>query len=294
MKRTARFLAILCLTAVLLAGTAFADFGPKPQLTVQVVNGPEEPYYLDLLAEGELRGGWEGPSWDVEQAMERGEIDQDLLDALYAAVPEGWHACAAQGTGGAPIYGGLTGEDGVHTFGYHGVPSTYRVLVVTKSGESWMSETCQRYVLQSTIAVDWAAKAVKLPPLWGLYMMQTLCTLLPTLLIEGLLLLLFRLSWRTNWKPFLIVNLVTQGLLSVFLSVTSLQNGVNVMYLILFIPAELVVAFIEAGTYRRVLKGCTKRRAFLYGLTANAVSAAAGWFLMEPLWQWTTRVVTMP
>ena len=105
MKRFARFFTLCCLTAALLAGTARADFGPKPQLTVRVVNGPEEPSYLDLLAEGAENGGWTGPSWDVEQAMERGEIDMELLDALRAAVPEGWHACAAQGTGGAPIYG---------------------------------------------------------------------------------------------------------------------------------------------------------------------------------------------
>lgn len=89
MKRLARILTLCFLTAALLAGTAYADFGPKPQLTVKVENGPEEPYYLDLLAEGPLSGGWVGPSWDVEQAMERGEIDPELLDALCKAVPEG-------------------------------------------------------------------------------------------------------------------------------------------------------------------------------------------------------------
>lgn len=291
MKQSAKIFVLFCLIAALLAGTALADFGPKPQLTVQVANGPEEPYYLDLLAEGALNGGWEGPSWDVEQAMERGEIDLELMAALCAAVPEGWHACAAQGTGGAPINGGLTGEDGVHTFGYHGVPTVYRVLIVTKSGEVWMSDTYQREVLQTTITVDWAAKTVKLPPLWGLYVLQFLCTLIPTLLIEGLLLLLFQYSWRKNRRPFLAVNLVTQGALSVFLSVFGLQNGVGTMFLVLFVPAEAVIALAEAAAYRRFLQGHSRRRAVLYGLTANAVSAAAGWFLMEPLWRW---VVTIP
>ena len=291
MNQTVRRCALFCLTAFLLAGTAYADFGPKPQLTIRVENAPGELYYLDLLAEGELKGGWTGPSWDVEQAMERGEIDLELMDVLCAAVPEGWHACAAQGTGGAPIYGGLTGEDGIHTFGYVGVPRAYRVLIVTKSGEVWMSETYQREVLQTTITVDWAAKTVKLPPLWGLYAVQFLCTLLPTLLIEGALLLLFRFDWRKNRRPFLIVNLVTQWALSVFLSVFGLQNGVGPMFLILFVPAELVIAFLEAGLYKKYLQGQSRRRAAVYGLTANAVSAAAGWFLMGPLWQW---VVTIP
>lgn len=291
MKRFARIFTLCCLTAALLAGTAYADFGPKPQLTVKMENGPEEPYYLDLLAEGVLSGGWVGPSWDVEQAMERGGIDPELLDALYEAVPEGWHACASQGTGGAPIHGGLTGEDGVHTFGYAGVPGVYRVLIVTRSGEVWMSETCRREVLQTTVTVDWAAKTVKLPSLWGLYAVQFLCTLLPTLLIEGLMLLLFRIDWRKNRRTFLAVNLATQGALSVFLSVFGLRNGVGPLFLILFVPAEAVIAFVKAGVYRKLLKECSKGRAFLYGLTANAASAAAGWFLMEPLWQW---VVTIP
>lgn len=187
MKRLARCLAVFCLVLALLSGTARADFGPKPQLTVKVENGPEEPYYLDLLAEGELSGGWEGPSWDVEQALERGEIDLELLEALRAAVPEGWHACAAQGTGGPPIHGGLTGEDGVHTFGYHGVPSAYRVLIATKSGRVWISDPLRREVLQASVTVDWETGTVKRLPLWAGYAMQFLCTLAPTLAIEGLL-----------------------------------------------------------------------------------------------------------
>lgn len=290
MRRSVRVLALLCLAAALLSGTAFADFGPKPQLTVKVVNGPEGAYYLDLLEEGALRGGWTGPSWDVEQAMERGEIDPALLAALEAAVPEGWHACAAQGTGGAPINGGLTGVDGVHTFGYVGVPDVYRVLIVTGSGETWMSETLRRSVLQSSVTVDWAAKTARTPPLWVGYTAQFLSTLLPTLLIEGLILLLFRYAWRRNWKPFLLVNLVTQTALSAFLSVTSLQNGVNGMFLILFLPAEAAVALAEAGLYRKFLRGHSSRRAFLYGLTANAASAAAGWYILEPMWKWIVRI----
>ncbi|MBD5162986.1 MAG: hypothetical protein HDT14_13450 [Oscillibacter sp.] len=290
MKRFARILALCCLTAALLAGTAYADVGPKPQLTVRVENGPDEPYYLDLLAEGALNGGWEGPSWDVEQAMERGEIDLALLDALCAAVPEGWHACASQGTGGAPIYGGLTGEDGVHTFGYAGVPSVYRVLIVTGSGEVWMSGTCRREVLQAAVTVDWAAKTVKTPPLWVGYTLQFMSTLLPTLLFEGLILLLFRYEWRKNWKVFLAVNLVTQTALSIFLSITSLQNGVGPLFLILFVPAEAMIASVEAGVYRKFLQGHSRRRAVLYGLTANLVSAVIGWDILEPTWNWIVRI----
>ena len=46
----------IILSAMLLTVTAFADFGPKPQLVVKVKNPPNELYYLDLLAEGPAEG----------------------------------------------------------------------------------------------------------------------------------------------------------------------------------------------------------------------------------------------
>ena len=53
MKKSLRFCVLLALAAALLTVSAFADTGPKPQLTVKVTNPPEELYYLDLLAEGD-------------------------------------------------------------------------------------------------------------------------------------------------------------------------------------------------------------------------------------------------
>lgn len=49
-----RGLLLFLLAAALLTVPVFADFGPKPQLTVQVENAPEELYYLDILKEGSL------------------------------------------------------------------------------------------------------------------------------------------------------------------------------------------------------------------------------------------------
>lgn len=281
MKRIARVFILLCVTAVLLGGTALADSGPKPQLVVKVVNGPSEPYYLDLLDEGEGQNGLSQEKLDA--------LDQEMLSRLLDAVPEGWRACVTQGTG-VPIFGQLTGENGIHTFGYFGVPDTYRVLIVTQSGEVWTSELLQRKVLQSSVTVDWAERTAKTPPVWVGYALQFLSTLLPTLVLEGIMLLLFRFDWRENWKPFLAVNLATQGALSLFLSVNSIQNGVGFWFFMLFLPAELVIAFAEAGVYARVFKGQARGRAFVYGLAANAASAAMGWVLITPLWKWIVSI----
>ena len=155
MKRFLRLPLLSCLAAVLLTVTAFADTGPKDQLVVKVENAPEEPYYLDILAEGNY-GEDDSPFDGLEWSYSDGEIaalDQDLLEALRAAVPEGWHACTAQGTNGAPMWGDLIGSDAggvrLHSFRYHGVPDTYRIILVTKRGESWVSDTPQRPTPQS-------------------------------------------------------------------------------------------------------------------------------------------------
>ena len=119
MKRFLRLPLLSCLAAVLLTVTAFADTGPKDQLVVKVENAPEEPYYLDILAEGNY-GEDDSPFDGLEWSYSDGEIaalDQDLLEALRAAVPEGWHACTAEGSTGAPMWGDLyPGENGLHTF----------------------------------------------------------------------------------------------------------------------------------------------------------------------------------
>ena len=153
MKKSLRFCVLLALAAALLTVSAFADTGPKAQLKVLVKNAPEEPYYLDLLEKGDYQGHtygsgdgddtYSGLDWSYSEE-EIAALDSELLDALRAAVPEGWHACTAQGTNGVPMWGDLLGEDAgngtrLHTFDYHGVPDTYRIILVTKSGESWVS-----------------------------------------------------------------------------------------------------------------------------------------------------------
>ena len=218
-----------------------------------------------------------------------------LLAALRAAVPSGWHACIAQGSTRAPIWGELTGEpDGsgamLHSFRYYGVPETYRILMVTASGETFLSDVLTRRTLQSSVTVDWVAKTAK-PPLQSEgYLLQFAATFVPTILIELVVLLLFGFKLKENWKPFLLVNLVTQGLLHGYFALFAVNNGVGPWYFMLFIPAELVIALLEAFIYRAALKGRSKRRAFLCGLCANVCSAALGYFLAEPVWRFVVSI----
>lgn len=276
-KKIVRTLVLICLAAALLGTEAFADTGPKPSLTVKLLNAPEEPYYLDLLAPGEGGNG-------LSEKKLAG-LDREMLSALLDSVPEGWHACVAQG-GGVPVFGELTSSDGVHYFSYLGVPSTYRILVVTRSGEVWSSNTLERKVLQSSVTVNWETKETLTPAVWVGYALQFLFTLLPTIIIEFAVLLLFRFNISKNFVTFLWVNLLTQGLLGLFTSVQALNNGVSSWFVFWFVPLELVIALAEAVIYRKLLRGHTPRRAFVYGVTANAASALVGWYCLGVVWRW--------
>ena len=302
MKHMLRRLTLASLAAVLLTVSALADSGPKPLLTVRVENAPEEGYYLDLVAEGEYEGHtygsgeseYSGIDWSYSDE-EAAALDTELLDALRAAVPEGYHACTAEGTGGAPMWGELegtpTGRQGeyLHTFRYFGVPDTYQILIATAGGDTYLFPPCTRTALQSSVTVDWETKSVEVPPAWIGYVLQFLCTLLPTLVIEGVVLVLFGFSWKQNRKPFLLVNLVTQGALAVYFSVTAVQSGVGWWYFFLLVPAEVVIAFVEGGLYTRLLPG-SRHRAFAYGITANLCSALLGLLTVEPLWRWIVSI----
>ena len=306
MKR-APLRAFVCalLTSLALTTVAFADFGPKPQLTVRVENAPQELYYLDLLAEGD----WDAEDTDSDDGIERSyygkedTLDPDLLALLRENVPEGWHACVAQGTTGAPIYGELYAEstdasgNDLHIFAYHGVPSTYRSILVTQSGKVWLSDALERRVLQSSVTVHWSDDTenttVTVPSTVTGYLLQFLATLVPTLLIEGILLLLFQYSWKRNWKTFLLVNVLTQGLLAVASSSVTAHSGVSAWYLFcFFLPAELVVMLVEVFLYsgRGLLTGHSKGRAALYAVTANFASAFLGYYLAEPVWRLVVSV----
>lgn len=300
------FLALVFALIASLALTTFAlaDFGPKPQLTVRVKNAPQEPYYLDLLAEGDWDASKGNSSLRQSTVITNSDgsestvpLNKELLALLLDNIPAGWHACTAQGTFGAPIFSHLfsRGSDAsgnaLHWFGYVGVPSTYRILLVTESGKVWVSDVLNRRVLQSSVTVSWSedpsAVTVSVPSTIPGYLLQFFATLVPTLLIEGIILLLFQYSWKQNWMAFLFVNLITQGLLAIASSKYAIQSGPSMFgYLVVFLPAELLILIVEAYLYAGcgMLEGHSKKRAAAYAVTANLVSAILGYYLTDAVW----------
>lgn len=211
------------------------------------------------------------------------------------------------------MWGNIDSDDDVFQFSYLGVPDVCRVLIVTKSGETFLSEPIERQALQSSATVDWGLKTVKTPPLWKGYAVQFLATFLPTLAIEGLLLLLFRLWSRRNALVFLGVNLLTQGGLTLWTSLRTVRHGwlwaemmgealryfdpkmllyrLRVFPFYWLLPAEILIFLLEMGLYMKFFRDCSKIRAALCALTGNLASFLLGLYLAEPVWNAVVRTM---
>lgn len=272
--------------AMSLSTAVSADMGPKPQVTVIAENAPDCVYYIDLLQE------YDGRSDDSSfVGIDTDEYDAKLLEKLWSLEDEGWYPALSGGTT-TPFWGTLTpDENNRFVFGYFGTPEAYRVIMVTQT-DVIVSDAHTRTTLQETVRFDcatgelvsdgvenFAASASRAGEniVWFLFtlLVTLLQTYVVTAVVEGLLLLAFRYKFAKNLWRTLLVNLVTNGLLDVFML---LFGGLN--YYAMLFSAEAVIFAAEALVYTKLLVGHSKRRAVIYAICANAASLGIGFILM--------------
>lgn len=284
-KKAGLRLALALLLAGLLAGPAYANSSFSGYyLTVKMQPCPAEPYYIALLQEGDAPPNEE----QRHTAPSPESLGPELWQALTRQLPEGWYMIALDDSA-------MQHQDGPGTEMRHRLAvyaRTFRILVLTRSGEGWVSQPVTRTVAETYAAVDWAAKTVYTPPAWIAYCLNILSTMLPTLLIEGLVLVAFRYRLKQNWKPFLAVNCCTQGLLWVFFGLSAANAGVYstlFLFLGLTVLTEPLIMGIEASQFAFRLKGGTRRRGILYAITANLLSFFLGLRVVPLLWYWVSE-----
>lgn len=268
---TVTILLFLCCAFVF---PAHADMGPKPSLKIIVKNPPDEPYYLDLLIQN--KGTYDN------LGESRSTSDKGMLDMLKSEEINGWYPALTEGTV-APLWAELTGTKSddtmVHDFHYVGVPTVFKIIIVTKSGEVKISETIHTYLFQSTISYDMQNAKLALPDVAVAYLQQFFSTFIPTLLIEGLILFLYKLWTRKNLKTILVVNFITQIFMTAIVGTTLLRQSI-LSAVIVLILIEPVILIAEALIYRITLENGTKSRYVAYAIVANLASAFAGILLI--------------
>ena len=259
---------LLCLAV--LPGTASADTGPKPAVTITVVNAPAGEYYLDLLITD--------PEPDHDN-IEVADYDPELIAGLKSWEGEGWYPALVTGTR-APLFGELTAEaDGIHRFSYHGLPDTFRIAVSGPDGAQATAEPFTRTVFYTHLTYDWETNTItSATSPAGFYGVQFLSTLVPTLIIEGVLLWLFGFRAKRDWLVFLIVNLVTQAGLHLWIEADLVSIGDSALQYLVLLVAEVPILVVELAAYVFLLKEHSKLRRAAYAACANVASYALGYF----------------
>lgn len=112
-----------------------------------------------------------------------------------------------------------------------------------------------------------------------------LITLILTLLIEGALFFLFGYRKRSSWIVFLIVNIITQGLLYVWLNITfyPLVDSYFAPILFSLIGGEFLVFIFEIIAFLIFIRERPRLLTFLYVIMANFASLIAGGFILNYL-----------
>ena len=282
MKKFIILLAVTALSVILLTFNVFADFGPKPRMDIKIQNPPDELYYLDLLIpEDKARLEFETPPYEID------EYDPEMFELLFTYRDDGWLPAYASGTTWAPLSGSLVGSklpDGSvkHRFSYYGLPDEFKIIIVTESGGiKLIDHLFSPRLLQDSVTIDYTDGSFTQKPLAAAYIFQFLSTCIPTLVIEGALLILFRFKLKENWLPFILVNIATQLIMTAFVGNALIQGGYVNAYLSLPLT-ELFIFAAEAAAFAFLLKGHSKKRRILYALASNAASLGISILLTIP------------
>jgi len=249
--------------------TANADVGPKPSITVNAENMPDDICYMDLLVEG-LSG-----EPDVNSFSDQ-KYNKELVRRLKDYNVNGWSSITVSGK--IFMFGDILCEieDGKCTLDYgYRVPDEFKIIVVTKNGDTVVSNKIKRRAYNSTVYFDFKTGKATEEHLFIPYILQFLTTCSITIVIEGLVLLLFRFKLRENLKPFLSINIATQVLLSLLIFYGMYTKGI-LAALLMYILTEIFIFVFESVLFARFLKQHSKVRRVMFSLTANTVSFITG------------------
>lgn len=274
----ARAFPALLLCLLCLVPTAYADMGPKPETTITVVNAPEEELYLDLLTRGTPT---EHPYVSPEE-----KYDPAILESLRSLERDGWVLAYSTGVSGPPVFGDLRPqEDGTWHFSYHGLPGEFRVAAATADEAKAVSEVYTRPFV-SHLIYDWESNTVQeaTPPLLRFFA-RLASTLIPTLVIEGLIFWLFGFRKKHSWEVFLIINFVTQIGLHLAVGVSMSLSGWHFLnYFFITILPELVIWAIEAVAFASLIQELDRKQRVVCAMLANITSFALGYFPLHLLY----------
>jgi hypothetical protein len=254
--------------------------GPKPSITIDVINAPNNEYLLDLLTKPTSFGGFSGTSNFEEY---RDYILKDYEE--FSGQPI--HTYSEDGYLAAAIRNSLlwaSHNDDQWNFDYIGVPREFKIIIQDSEGNLRVSPlitnscfNCYHTLDYQNMAVgnDYAASANQLvnqlKNKYSLVFLISLLVCLPlTLLVEVLLALFMKIFHQL--KLIIITNIITQ-VFTQFMITFGFGIFRAIGFTIGFLWAELVVFVTEYLIYSHKIKNQTKAKILAYTIIANLLSA---------------------
>lgn len=275
-----RLISLLACFALALAVpfAAFADIGPKPEVTVQTT-GLSGDCWVTLLAEETVIGPWHETEKGTVAAVEPEEAP--VLDAFDAFEdPDGYHFLQ---------WFDRVQDASPATWSYM-APKHFKILFwFPESGSYAVTEKLDRYAYSAVYQVDFsgfdpAAGEVQTVAAQKNYdyageALGLAARFVLTLAVELLIALPFGYLKRQYLRVLLIANLATQLALNLALNLTAYYSGSLAMWV--FYPLyELAVFIVEAVVFRLAFKPeAGKGHPVLYAFVANVASYAFGLWL---------------
>lgn len=246
-KWSALLFAVFFFTAIFLPIAAEANASEPPGFTIMVVNPPEDlTIYLQPADE------------DRTKAIE-------LLKQTKA-----WESYFKF------FYHNLELDMGEHS------PDSLEgfMLLVESSGQSFQcplpTDSLNKY--NNLLTLDMTSESLSLGQSQTRIPILVSMRVVLTLLIEGLIFILFGYKTRRSWVTFFIVNLITQVFLNA--NITGPVNSAGYMLVLLFIMLEAFVFAVELTAFLIIIKEHKKPRIFFYTIVANLVSLVLGGLLI--------------
>ncbi|MDP3130587.1 MAG: hypothetical protein Q8N15_04545 [Bacillota bacterium] len=267
--------ALLLLTFVVFAfvwvPAVSADFGPKPTLDYQIV-GVEGDYHAALLfpvvtADPVLADTMELYGWD----------DNPLFVALNGyRDPDGYALFQ--------LYWGFHTVDGVPLL-FNGYPNLLKMAILDDKGNIFISESIAPRLFHSSLLFDFTGhqdigsgstptvfgSARERMPI-GTILIDFLLRLYATVAIEFFILWMFRYRRKSTYEKALLVNGITQTVLTIGVLVAHYFWQDYLGALMILLLGELFVFAIEMAVYGSILDEKRKWVGLLYGFIANTAS----------------------
>lgn len=276
-KYIGRLSLLILLFIFLLSTNVYADIGPKPSLTIYVKNFESQDYLLDLLVPPDY--GY----FDMENEFNSAYPEEYKASNLYMYNENGWKAAHIRSS---VLYGSLYGEYDqennlmVHSFGYVGVPKTFKIIMQKPDGELIISDEVTINQFNAEILYDCQTGEIKQlregffegieDQFFDFNSDSFFYRVTVTVLLETLLALIFLLK---PVKTIVITNLTTQIILNLSLYVIYFLYNSDFIKLLIFL--EFIILVTEFLIYKKFIKVSNKKLLF-YTILANAMSFIVG------------------